>query len=166
MTGLRTELSGLRTLTAAAALRNGGRLPAAGVLPTAPAGPAVAGAPRYRRMAGRYGRLVAEQQICGRHVHAGISGQATAAAEFNDTLVITDFRQVRADDLVTESPERAWHRLPVGAGAHGRASTTGHVCRCASCGNRAAPLDAAGPGLARGHAIPRGEREPAPATEA
>ncbi|MDQ2589109.1 IS701 family transposase [Saccharothrix yanglingensis] len=41
------------------------------------------------------------------------------ATRVNDTLVTTDFRQVRADDLVAGLPARAWRRLSVGAGAHG-----------------------------------------------
>ncbi|MFD0207385.1 MULTISPECIES: IS701 family transposase [Saccharothrix] len=41
------------------------------------------------------------------------------ATRVNDTLVTTDLRQVRADDLVAGLPARAWRRLSVGAGAHG-----------------------------------------------
>lgn len=41
------------------------------------------------------------------------------ATRVNDTLVTTDLRQVRADDLVAGLPARAWRRLSAGAGAHG-----------------------------------------------
>ncbi|MFC5059213.1 IS701 family transposase [Saccharothrix xinjiangensis] len=41
------------------------------------------------------------------------------ATRVNDTLVTTDLRQVRADDLVAGLPARDWRRLSVGAGAHG-----------------------------------------------
>jgi SRSO17 transposase len=37
----------------------------------------------------------------------------------NDTLITTDGRQVRAEELVAALPARAWRRLSVGAGAHG-----------------------------------------------
>jgi SRSO17 transposase len=37
----------------------------------------------------------------------------------NDTLITTDGRQERAEDLLAALPARAWRRLSVGAGAHG-----------------------------------------------
>lgn len=41
------------------------------------------------------------------------------ATKVNDAVFTTDFRQVRADELVAELPARAWRRLSAGAGAHG-----------------------------------------------
>jgi carboxylate-amine ligase len=75
---LRAELLRLRTLTAAAALQTGGRLLAAGALPTVTPAHTVTGTPRYLRMAENYGRLITDQEICGCHVHVAVPDQATA----------------------------------------------------------------------------------------
>jgi len=41
------------------------------------------------------------------------------ATRVNDTLITTDMRQARADELIAALLARAWQRLSVGAGAHG-----------------------------------------------
>jgi SRSO17 transposase len=41
------------------------------------------------------------------------------ATKCNDTLITTDARQRRADELIAALPAQAWRRLSVGAGAHG-----------------------------------------------
>ncbi len=67
------ELVRLRRLAAAVAARLGCRLVASGVAPYCTPGlAAVTGQPRYRELARRYGRVVAESGTCGCHVHVGV----------------------------------------------------------------------------------------------
>ena len=68
------ELIRLRRLAAAAAARLGCRLVASGVAPYRTPGLAAVttGQPRYRELARRYGRVVAEAGTCGCHVHVGV----------------------------------------------------------------------------------------------
>jgi len=67
------ELVRLRRLAAAAAARLGCRLVASGVAPyRTPGLAAVTGQARYRELARRYGRVVAEAGTCGCHVHVGV----------------------------------------------------------------------------------------------
>lgn len=46
------------------------------------------------------------------------------ATKVNDILITTDGAEHRADELIAALPQRAWRRLSVGAGAHGRVMTT------------------------------------------
>jgi len=67
------ELARLRRLVADAAARLGCRLVASGTAPYhAPGLAAVTDHPRYRELARRYSRLVAEAGTCSCHVHVGI----------------------------------------------------------------------------------------------
>ena len=67
------ELTRLRRLAAAAAASLGCRLVASGVAPyRTPGLDAMTGQPRYRELARRYGRVVADAGTCGCHVHVGV----------------------------------------------------------------------------------------------
>ena len=67
------ELTRLRRLAADAAAQLGCRLVASGVAPYGTPGlAAVTGQPRYRELARRYGRVVAEAGTCACHVHVGV----------------------------------------------------------------------------------------------
>ena len=67
------ELIRLRRLAAAAAARLGCRLVASGVAPyRTPGLAAVTSQPRYRELARRYGRVVADAGTCACHVHVGV----------------------------------------------------------------------------------------------
>lgn len=65
------QLHRTRSLTAAAAARAGARLLAAGVPVVGPPPHMITDLPRYQRMATHFGSL-AEQVICGCHVHIGV----------------------------------------------------------------------------------------------
>ena len=67
------ELARLRRLVAEAAARLGCRLVASGTAPyRTPGLAAVTDHPRYRELARRYGRLVADAGTCSCHVHVGV----------------------------------------------------------------------------------------------
>ncbi|MFI5063812.1 MAG: glutamate--cysteine ligase, partial [Streptosporangiales bacterium] len=67
------ELVRLRRLAADAAARLGCRLVASGVAPyRTPGLAAITGEPRYRELARRYGRVVADAGTCACHVHVGV----------------------------------------------------------------------------------------------
>jgi carboxylate-amine ligase len=80
---LRSELFGLRSVAAAAALSAGARLTATGAPLAGETTLSVTDLPRYRHMAQRYGRLVEEHSICGCHVHIGLSDRETAVQVSN-----------------------------------------------------------------------------------
>jgi carboxylate-amine ligase len=71
--GVGRELVRLRRLVADVAARLGCRLVASGTAPyRTPGLAAVTDQPRYRELARRYGRLVADAGTCGCHVHVGV----------------------------------------------------------------------------------------------
>jgi carboxylate-amine ligase len=71
--GVGRELVRLRRLVADVAARLGCRLVASGTAPyRTPGLAAVTDQPRYRELARRYGRLVADGGTCGCHVHVGV----------------------------------------------------------------------------------------------
>jgi glutamate---cysteine ligase / carboxylate-amine ligase len=71
--GVGRELVRLRRLVADAAAHLGCRLVASGTAPyRTPGLAAVTDQPRYRELARRYGRLVADAGTCGCHVHVGV----------------------------------------------------------------------------------------------
>lgn len=79
---LRRELRRARTLAGAAATRSGTRLLATGVPLLGPLPRAITDTPRYRRMSDGFGAL-AEQVICGCHVHVGVPDRDTATQVSN-----------------------------------------------------------------------------------
>ncbi|MFE5707848.1 glutamate--cysteine ligase [Rhodococcus koreensis] len=76
------ELRRARSLAAAAAARSGTRLLAAGVPVLGPVPRAITDTPRYRRMADGFGAL-AEQVICGCHVHVCVPDREMAVQVSN-----------------------------------------------------------------------------------
>ncbi len=76
------ELRRARSLAAAAAARSGTRLLATGVPVLGPLPRAITDTPRYRRMADGFGAL-AEQVICGCHVHVCVPDRDTAVQVSN-----------------------------------------------------------------------------------
>src|SRR5687768_6600344 len=68
---LRAELARLRRITAEAAEASGARLLAAAVPPTVPHEFPITDTPRYREIADKFG-MVAEEGICGCHVHVAV----------------------------------------------------------------------------------------------
>lgn len=69
---LRAELLRLRTSTSLAAARNGALLVAAGAAPLDKLAMPISPRPRYKRIAEQFGAVVAEQGVCGCHVHVGV----------------------------------------------------------------------------------------------
>jgi len=76
------ELRRARSLAAAAAARSGTQLLATGVPVLGPVPRAITDTPRYRRMADGFGAL-AEQVICGCHVHVCVPDRETAVQVSN-----------------------------------------------------------------------------------
>ena len=76
--GLRSHLLEARSLAAAAAVRNGCRLVAAGTPLIGPPRMPISDCDRYRRMAQRFGVLAVEQGICGCHIHIDVADRETA----------------------------------------------------------------------------------------
>ena len=75
---LRTELTRLRRIAAAAAEAGGARLLAVGLPPTVPHDFPITDNPRYRRIAERFGMIAHEQGICGCHVHVAVPDRDAA----------------------------------------------------------------------------------------
>ncbi|WP_241384136.1 carboxylate-amine ligase [Rhodococcus sp. CH91] len=72
-TDLRAHILAGRAAAAAVALQHRMGVLASGASPTVQRLAAVTDLARYRTMADRYGRLVAEQEVCGCHVHVGVA---------------------------------------------------------------------------------------------
>ncbi|MET8654195.1 carboxylate-amine ligase [Nocardia aurea] len=79
---LHHEIRQARSAAAAAAARTGSRILATGVPLWAPPPGSITDTPRYHRMAERFG-LLAEQVICGCHVHVGLADRELAAQVSN-----------------------------------------------------------------------------------
>lgn len=75
---LRSELTGLRRIAAAAADDEGARLLAVGLPPTVPHEFPITDKPRYREIAEQFGMIAHEQGICGCHVHVGVPDREAA----------------------------------------------------------------------------------------
>lgn len=82
LTDLGREVRRARAAAADAAAKAGARLLAVAVPPAGPPPQAITDAPRYRLMADRFGAL-AEQVICGAHVHVCVPNREVAAAVSN-----------------------------------------------------------------------------------
>jgi carboxylate-amine ligase len=74
---LRAELARLRRITAEAAEASGARLLAVAVPPTVPHEFPITDTPRYREIADKFG-MVAEEGICGCHVHIAVPTREAA----------------------------------------------------------------------------------------
>jgi carboxylate-amine ligase len=74
---LRTQLTRLRRIAAAAAEANGARLLAAALPPTRPHEFPISDNARYREIAHKFGRI-AEEGICGAHVHVAVPSRELA----------------------------------------------------------------------------------------
>jgi carboxylate-amine ligase len=79
---LRKELTRLRRIAAEAAEASGARLLAAGLPPTRPHEFPITDAPRYREIGERFGRI-AEEGICGAHVHVAVPSRELAVRVTN-----------------------------------------------------------------------------------
>jgi carboxylate-amine ligase len=79
---LRGELARLRRITAAAAEASGARLLAVAVPPTVPHEFPITDTPRYREIADKFG-MVAEEGICGCHVHVAVPTREAAVRVSN-----------------------------------------------------------------------------------
>ncbi|GAA4035187.1 glutamate--cysteine ligase [Allokutzneria multivorans] len=84
MGALHDELTALRRTVDGMARRNGMRINATGTAVLGhPPTPPITDAPRYRRIAERFGSLIDGQSICGCHVHLGVSDAESALRVMN-----------------------------------------------------------------------------------
>jgi carboxylate-amine ligase len=83
MQEVRDHLLTMRSAAAAAALRCGARLVAAGVPLVGPLAQPISDTPRYQRIAADYGLLAAEHAVCGCHVHVEVPDRDTAVQVCN-----------------------------------------------------------------------------------
>ena len=79
---LREELTELRRIAAEAAEASGARLLAAGLPPTRPHEFPITDTPRYREIGEKFGRI-AEEGICGAHVHVAVPSRELAVRVTN-----------------------------------------------------------------------------------
>ncbi|MFB9903371.1 carboxylate-amine ligase [Allokutzneria oryzae] len=84
MTELHTQLTALRRTVDGMARQHGMRINATGTAVLGhPPTPPITDAPRYRRIAERFGSLIDGQSICGCHVHLGVSAPESALLVMN-----------------------------------------------------------------------------------